>query len=558
MAPKFHKTDQMFVKLARATPLLALIFCIFSAPLTWAHPPRRAEATKVIFEAEKTGVRISYELPHATISLPIAGLRNLPDIDVVSIDGAAMDATTGLIRFSRPLSRFVLHVRPSVEQRDSIYSPALSIHGMGYVLFAPYFYPDASQLRIFRQGRMGLKPMNTAEADGYVIVGSSPQMRDGLSVVVGKDVPATLASEIIHSTKRIMDFYRQHMIRASLRSPTIVLSIADDNNGMKISKNKGDVTDNGIIVLRFDASDIRSSATSLNVIREFLAHELFHLWNGNDHAEEADWWLQEGGAEYASWRGISSLWPDSAPMTDRVNAALRSCALYLASDPLRSLKGGRSRQVRYTCGATAYWVIDLAAARRDGGDMFDVLQRAMGSRGAYSLVSFRTSVDALAPDANGPLDNLLTEGGGERWFRFVRMVSDLGAQIKITPPSDFVLRLGVAKAVVASSCPSLKGVGEENGALYVQADASCRPFGSKSVILTVDGIDPMKEPGKLNELTRAACGAKQSVTVRIRNEVGSNSDTEIHCTKAVDPLIPDIHVLSSGWIASAIKYNRAD
>lgn len=525
--------------------LLSFFALLAVAPLPAASAVAATRPAIVSIAPVGDGVRVTFELP-----APVTELRlRIADAQVPTGVVRAEEGFTyrrGRISAAAPFRRVSLHVTPDNREVDSAYPALRALRGGGLVIHAPYFLPatGAASLRVAgSDGR--LRRLSGVEADGYVLLGAAPSRFPGHRAFVANGTPAPVSEIVLARTSRLLAFYRARLGRRPLREPLIIVATFPSPEGSQPGLFRGDVTPNGVVFLRLYGDEAQlGGAASTSRLTGFLAHELFHLWNRSRDPHAANWWLAEGGAEYASWLATSILWPGQPTLESRLDSTLATCTTYLGPRALGGLDDLDGRSVRYPCGAIVQWIAD-AGARANGGDFFTLWSRLLARaarRGTYTPEDFQASISASAPAAALPVRALVNGTGNDRWADIARGLTGMGSLIEIGAPSPFALRLAAARALVLSACGEVYGVGDGPHGLFVQAPEECALFGNSPVIERAAGAAPMQEPQSFYERVRAGCGAGTEIALALRSG-GAEHSTRLRCTIAVVTPPPALRVV---------------
>jgi hypothetical protein len=149
----------------------------------------------------------------------------------------------------------------------------------------------------------------------------------------------------------------------------------------------------------------------------FLAHELFHLWNGGGavtrERDAEDAWLSEGSSDLFAYRALRDLGlVDAAVYRTMIARAANNCLLTVRHRAVTS--SGVVGRPEYACGATLLaWLDGLASARGETvGQVFGrVLTKAAAEDGRYSTEDVLAEVDRLGgATARDPFDRVLRRG----------------------------------------------------------------------------------------------------------------------------------------------------
>ncbi|HEX8223396.1 MAG TPA: hypothetical protein VF605_06240 [Allosphingosinicella sp.] len=504
--------------------MAALLVCLPAAA--------RAQGAAVSFNATATGVRVTYDLERPTSRLLI-GTESLPSSGIHLQPGdPSITYHEGAIIGSRPFKRASLLISADTKDWDARYPLLTRIEGRGFLVFAPYLLPRSNPSA---QIRIGGKRVDRLRAEGgFLIVGGRVQEGAVMDSLVSTNTPQALKADVLSRANSLIAFYSDRLGRAPSRPPILVVSYVPALEGDARWPFRGDVTSNGVILLRFRPAEksmsLRSRYTAL------LSHELFHAWNhrtGDVSASEA--WLHEGSAEYFSWLAMAELWPRETSVNQSVEASLQACAIFLGERPLRSLSEGDAR-LRYFCGATVLWLADLGVRTSSAGarDGFSLWRRMIAGKesSAYSLQDFRTAVSDLAPEVSPLVGSLIDEGVS--WQAVAKQAADLGASVDASEPTPFSLRFTVLRALALSACGSFGGAGENSGRLFITTRGTCGPLGDTPSISRIADTDPMKDAIKTYEAVGASCLRGEAVAVQIRTGRLAR-DVQIRCNVKVQP-----------------------
>lgn len=513
----------------------------------WGFAAASPGPVRINIKATPEGLSVTYALPVAVTSMPLQLSPDALPAFNIRPQAQTLALVKGELRSETPFRQVTLIVSPDRREVDSVYPMMQKLSRNGAIFYAPYLLPAAAsrEVRLSVEGERRI--LKRKDITGYLLVGAEPVRRNGFRSVVAGGAPPWVGETVVQRTGQILAFYRDHMGTAPEREPLVVVAFTQAADAPSGGSFRGDVTSNGVVFLRVRSKAAPVADTRLiGLFTGFLGHELFHLWNRSGDADSANWWLHEGGAEYASWLAASALWPAETPLETRLDAALRTCAMYLGGRPLASLTDPESRSVRYPCGAVVQWLVDVGArADGKGRDVFGVWARltaVRNARGSYGPADLQETIGKLAPGAAPLVEAMLHGGGPDRWSAIPQALNAMGAQVSIGKPPAFLLRLTAAQALVQSACGEVHGVGDGPDGLFVQAPEACRVFGAESVLASVDGVAPMANPARFHEILRKRCGTGAKVAVVIGSGSAQRTET-VKCTVPVDQPPPELRVM---------------
>ncbi|NUP07269.1 MAG: hypothetical protein HOW73_14540 [Polyangiaceae bacterium] len=169
----------------------------------------------------------------------------------------------------------------------------------------------------------------------------------------------------------------------------------------------------------------------------FVAHELFHLWNGemfDRRDNRADAWMSEGSSDYFSFAAARALGVIDDERQHRLLVqAANQCLLSVGSTPLAQARGRGNPE--YSCGAMLWAFVDGIAREKklDAGDVIGgVFARAASSDRRYGT--------------SDVISELRRIGGEAKSIDTIERIVNQG----LVSAADEVVRAQLAKAGIAS------------------------------------------------------------------------------------------------------------
>ncbi|HTU12512.1 MAG TPA: hypothetical protein VMG08_16600 [Allosphingosinicella sp.] len=494
-----------------------------------------------------TGVRITYDLPAPVRSFAtrMAGADSPPAGTHIAAVEAGLTYSRGRIEAATPFRRATLLIAPDDGEVDSIYPLLSRVEGRGFVLFAPYVTPAGPLAARVATGGGRSRALGRDEAaGGYVLVGVTPGARGAVRGLAGTTLPPALERRLFDRAGALLAFYTRRLGRRPPATPILVVNYVNTPAGPSRWMFRGDVTPNGIVFLRFNATPQQlAEPQSTRRYTSFLAHELFHLWNrrtGMHAITEA--WLHEGSAEYFAWLATDALWPGEVDLGRNLARAAAACGLFLADRALASLPEGEAMQMRYHCGPVAQWAADAgvraaSGGRRTGFDLWAGLLR--GGRGGYSVAAFLAATRAQAP-ATAPFIAGLAESG-VHWDALAPALNAAGARVEARPATQATLAFLATRAIARATCDDFWGAGtDENGPFF--SAPPCGLPGQFAHVARVDALEPKTDIGAYEAYVRGVCARGGELSAVIRAENGE-SRRSLRCTQPLPQPIPDFHIV---------------
>jgi hypothetical protein len=364
-----------------------------------------------------------------------------------------------------------------------------------------------------------------------------------LTFVSPPELPVPVVDALAGRATALLDFYTERLRRSPMRDPVVVISYDERSAAGGFV---GDVTPNGVILLQLTAAVTDSQVDSW--ASRFLGHELFHLWNGSPYRDIIDvngHWLREGSAEYLSWLAAGALWPAGTSLEERLEAQLAPCMATLGQDPLLGLQDQRSQTTRYSCGALAQWLADIALRSAGRGNVFDLWAALLAAEDGYDVHAFERAVDGRAAFRAAPLRLLLRGRGGERWQQIFAALRGIGVEVDEIAPTVGGRREAALHTLLREVCTGdtagfeTIGLSEPPAAVILRtepmgteaADPSCGNLSGDPHLIEVNGHDALGDWVAILEEVTDACETRDEVVMKLRRE-NLTYNVPVRCTRA--------------------------
>jgi hypothetical protein len=516
------------------TRWLMAAFLLAAAPVAAQAAPVRV----TIVETDQ-GVSVSYESPEATTRLEIGGDQGAWPSDRHRLLEPGLRLDKGAIASATPFRRATLLIAPDERDVDARYPLVTRTDGGGAILYAPYILPSAGSylLRVSTGGRR-LRTVTPKEASGgYLIVGARPRPAGSFDALTSANVDGAAETFLHGRLAQLLDFYSGRLQSRLRLRPTVV--IAREAATDRATGYRGDVTPNGKIVLRFRGTPPHpAEPKAAGQVTGFLAHELFHLWNARDGdfpADEA--WVHEGSADYYSWLAVAAVWPQELKLEDRLQQAANSCRAFGGTRPVAQL----NPRLRYSCGALAHWIVDVAARNASSGARtgFDLWAQLVRPGRDYTLAELREKVAELAPLASQPIADFIQTGWD--WPKLARSLAAAGADVQGGEPGAQAMRFAAGRAIGRELCDGFSGAGwSEADGVYLTGEG-CGDLGGRISVQEIGGADPMKDTQRVYDIVARACAEQAKLDLVLRGS-GDPVRRTIRCTRAFEPAPPEFSI----------------
>lgn len=513
---------------------LALFVCALSL-LSWPSVVNGKPTTEgisvqvtVTDKAEFAEVVFEFSEPIESLTLAGNGYINPQTRLATTLSGQSID--NGVVTLAAPGSTVVVRVLPDLQEVNSVYPAMSKIEGLGSLIFAPAILPEMRIARLTgfdRSGRqIDFDP--SLDSQGYLYVGIPGTVTPDYEFIVAQNARSDLAVEIENQIEALLRYYTARMERSAGLKPTILLTTSYDERPY----NRGDVTENGVIFLRYRLLEqVDLSEDTKRLSAEFLAHEIFHLWQDRENVDPRAWWLHEGVAEFASALALDEIMPSIGHTNDRLIASYNNCASTVFYHEFRYLSARNQSRARYSCGMLVQWLSSLEMQNNlTGPDIWTLWRQLWPAGESYgmTITDFRALGEVSFPSALRQADSIFSGEGTTRWVSIFETVQAVEPVME-EPENQFQSRVMIARSLVLSACGEFWGAGERNGTeLYVSVPPECETFNDGSAIIRIDGLDPMTQLAESFSRVRSACSGEDKVDLVISQD-GMTREASVRC-----------------------------
>jgi hypothetical protein len=526
-----------------------------------AAEPDQVSARIIIYPLDGT-IRAAYRLAepttHFRFAEPLDAIRSKSWS--VKTPGLTLNHDVVTADNGQPFREFTIAIKPDDTAFDRVYPALFKVGADGLALFTPYLAGERAAWQSFVEPKL---PGNVAVVAGsereigvfgmlgvdrYIYLGPADYVhrRDAV-FIVPPDLPSWIDESIEARMDGVLKLYETRLGRPLPASPEILMAYADTPGA---SRYRGDVSAGLIMALRFrgHAWHDRGSDDNFDIVH-LIAHESFHLWNGqlfNSRELAEQPWLHEGSAEYAALltlRTIGELKDED--FRDELETRINHCREDLGGEPLR-VAGAQMGNVAYDCGVVIQWVADLAERRDDerNGDFFtlwrDIFAQAVDHDNVYGVDEFEA---AVPPAARPIIDLILDQPGAARWDVLPEQLKQLGIDM-IAPAAlvndDTLRRRAVLHLLIQACGPDRHGFATEPGFLQLDTGPGCGALAGDPAIASAEGHDLFRDmPGAFAAMAKK-CGSPAPVTL------GGERQDENYVVACPKPMPTDSRYILSG------------
>lgn len=498
-----------------------------------AAPTTVPKRLRVDISPREDTLHIEYVFPANCQTIPLE-TRPAAEANISGEPGFTIDAA-GFAWLETAPSRSI-EVRPDTARTNAEY-PVLTKVGDGWLIFLPALTadPEADDIRYrLPKDWIVLEGPGLSPRLGFVFMGPPETIESPFpGLIVDPGVSTEIVNLVRAETSSTLDELERKLGVARPSSPLVAVSNLPALSGEAYV---GDVTPNGVVNLQFLVSAQLTEALSVE-IRRFIAHEMFHVWNGRNFiaAEPGEGrWLTEGSAEYVALRLAEEASPGGAIVTgDKLVHSLNDCLNKLPPGTgVAAARGDLAEAIRYSCGVAVQWLADLKLHAERPDESYFSIWGSLFQQPAYTTSDFRQRFAADTETSHGLY--ALLDGDVDLRPRLLSSLETAAVPIALVPPSNDLWILKIAGALHQNLCPDVGGVGGSGGRWWIHASSDCDGLGTQPAIMSVLGI-PIADGGPtLFEMVRQKCEAAEPVEVTLRGS-GRSETREVQCSSIPEP-----------------------
>ena len=470
--------------------------------------------------------RATYTLPRATTELRFAREVRAPlraAWTVIEPAGATWRRDADMretLVLPAPASRVVLEFATTAKDLEKDYNLNLTFTDGSRLLYTGHFPLEGVGARFtFRTGadrdirvldQHGRGSLHwQSNNDTYVYFGSiQPVAHERMTLIVDPGLPSWIERQMRELAPKQLDYFAPRVGEPLNFKPLVLLSyVGDQSSGLSF---KGGTLP-GLVQIAIDGKGwTTETPTGTELWYSRLAHEIFHLWNGQQfpHADEAEW-LSEASADMAALLAMRDNGVIDANRFDRlVVGAANECIIHLQGQPM--LKA--NPRTFYACGV----VTQLMA----GEEPWAVYRRVFP--GGYDNAEYFA---ALKPERRELIAQLVERGLTRPADEFLaEQLRNAGIDVTRVKPEDAIVSQNATRAMLADTirrCACRTSLPQ------------CQSLGP---VEKVGDVDARREPAKAQA---ALLGGETRVTI-------GGSAVTMNCTPAdADPTFTTLLHLQS-------------
>ncbi len=393
------------------------------------------------------------------------------------------------------------------------------------------------------RGELAWTPTGRLLSQGtYVYFGGlEPIETPHAKIIVDPGMPAWMRSTAEDAAPELLAWYESETGAQLARKPFLILSFGGTDQRGRTSSGGGLP---GLMQLGAWGKDWLKDDDATRIHwKKSLAHELFHLWNGDLFSRKRDdeGWLSEGSADFMAYRALLAVGEiDEQRYRTAVVDAANKCLLGLRYGALlgKRLPG----QAEYSCGMTLFTWAD-AATRTRGSSATRVLGAVFADAKArgdnqYGTEDVLDAVTHAAGDAttSSTMEGILRKGlPTDADTLFATKLRAMGWQVDLVPLAESTADKGSivsAIGVVMARCDCDKRISfnSENHMIHFLDVPECNVLRDVRVD-EIEGKPLAGSPGAAYDALVARKNPRQ-ITFRA---VGAPKPTRLGCRNDAEP-----------------------
>jgi hypothetical protein len=344
----------------------------------------------------------------------------------------------------------------------------------------------------------GQATWNQSRGGVYILFGDTEALPDErVTFVMDPTLPAWIRAATARWIGPLLDGYTTRTGRALSFQPTILVSYGTNGDGLGYGG--GGLP--GQMQLHLEGTGwATETPETAATFAHFLAHETFHMWNGEElstHVDGSEEWLSEGSAELFAWWAMQDLGLlDADGVLDRVHGAASRCVGDLGAEPLLNAHRSGRYGAFYSCGATELFLLD-AALQTKGTYLEAVVQDVFAEGDRYSTYDVLEAAHRLSKDPllNGPLERTLRHGlGGDALARLETRFTEAGHPTHrvdawtAADASRDVLHDALVETVARCDCGGAMSVWNKGSVLTFEGLEACDALGTTMDVTHIAGV----------------------------------------------------------------------
>lgn len=499
---------------------------------------------------EQGNVTAEYRLPPGTRTVRFkdaaadaARRQWLPAGSGLVMDGNAVSAVDGA-----EFTRLRLVIGRAQQSRLRSYDALVDFGAAGVAVYSSYLQLETPTTFVFgrpgyvRGKRMAAGAATEEKEAAYLYMGplTSQRLAPG-SILLDPRTPRWVAAEIGAALPKLARYYGKALgWNGPLRPNLMLVFTAVEQPGASY---RGDVLPGQSIRLSLTGADWQVASEQRRLmLRQMLAHELFHIFERENDRDAGRPWIHEGMAEYAALRALRGTRLADEPfvvaaLDDRIN----QCLARIGNRSLTAIEPTSSEQrLFYDCGTLAFALYDRYSQVQPGGagSFFKAVAPALRMRGdaAADLMSALSS--AAVPSAHAYIGQLLAAGRLDQGLALETITRELGLASTSGRHGNDVYARAVLHYLLANDCSGGRGYWTLPEGFRLDGRFNCKTVGASPTISHVFANDLREDAAQAYERIRQECG-RAGATVPLTGP--GDVRFSLACDKPIDAVPKAVH-----------------
>jgi hypothetical protein len=330
-------------------------------------------------------------------------------------DGIRLAANGLELRSAKPLTRFDVQLG-SLEYDgaiDRMYSPIVFFGDKRAVaIYSDYLLPKGGESVVLKHGGIVLGKRvlpesvawHASQAATYIVLGQADLKEvGGLVTTIDHAVPKWVSERVNELAVKLLKYYTK-TFRSQPRFTPWILLTSNTDSGRGGLAYRGDTSGSMVRLNLVGVDWIKANPeTAGPTIDAFLAHEMFHYWNGGIWSpdNEAATWILEGGADAVAHYALYEIGSIKIERyKELVASSIAECARIKGRTLHEKLRaGGRAY---YTCGAAAFHFASrvLTPSEANPLKLWKIMFQSAGRSRTYSEAGLQSTLEQLQANAS--------------------------------------------------------------------------------------------------------------------------------------------------------------
>ncbi|URL06250.1 hypothetical protein L4F92_09380 [Avibacterium sp. 21-595] len=265
--------------------------------------------------------------------------------------------------------KVTLHIKPITS--EDFYDPLRLYSNGEFLLYSEYLFPykiiyknntttnkNHTEHNKYPLIKIKQDPKNYVLGKRYIFFGKPEKIK-----IIGLPENAPLQNKLHSLAKDIFSYYAKKFGHLSKKEPIMIIDFTHNNQNRGNFYYKGDAIEN---FLSYNVNNVLTlSQQSYFQLYQFIAHEIFHLWNAYEHEHKQTHWLHEGSADYFAFQLLSDLGYIKKDKLEKIKSAyLTRCRRFYLDKQHKNeiMNNSNNDSSIYFCGTALHIILEKLAS----------------------------------------------------------------------------------------------------------------------------------------------------------------------------------------------------